>query len=281
MRTWVAALCAGLFAIALAASTGADAGFRRESGTNRAGADYRSFFLRQSRVELCEQACASDPKCQAYVYEKARPWLPSARCWLKERVPRASRSSCCIAGVRVVTKPPRAFLALPLFATGRRTPARPVRLAPPVGLRAFRPSRVTVSCASQEFLQFSVLSSDQALAVTSTIPCFPYRCNRGKKSCETRCTPTGGSSVRGVRRKYDSGCAAGFDCLNGRCVAPRTFCAKQDTSASTNGKTDWCGGYACNPVTGLCKRDCVMSNDCARGFVCDTARRFCIRPQGT
>jgi hypothetical protein len=65
----------------------------REHGTNRRGNDYTSFPVLQAGD--CEQACARDRRCRAYTFDEQ-----SGRCFLKDRVPSASRSEVSTSGVK-------------------------------------------------------------------------------------------------------------------------------------------------------------------------------------
>lgn len=52
------------------------------------------------------------------------------------------------------------------------------------------------------------------------------------------------------------------------------------TSRNTAGAASDCGaaGYACEPVSGLCRTSCQTSDMCSSGFVCDTGAQQCVRP---
>src|SRR3954449_13612020 len=65
----------------------------REPGTNRRGNDYTNFPVVQS--EGCERACLRDGRCRAFTYDEN-----SGRCFLKDRVPDASRSAGSTSGVK-------------------------------------------------------------------------------------------------------------------------------------------------------------------------------------
>ena len=51
-------------------------------------------------------------------------------------------------------------------------------------------------------------------------------------------------------------------------------------SRNTAGAESNCGaaGYACEPVSGLCRSSCQTSDMCSAGFVCDTGAQQCVRP---
>lgn len=72
-----------------------------ERDTDRVGGDYKNFDLSEAKYQLCRNACANDSNCRAYTY--AHPGVQGrskAHCWLKNPVPEASSSSCCISGVK-------------------------------------------------------------------------------------------------------------------------------------------------------------------------------------
>jgi hypothetical protein len=71
-----------------------------ENDVDRPGNDYRSFDLSSPDPTLCKQACDDDPNCKAFTYVKPGFQGTSARCWLKNAVPSAVPSSCCISGVK-------------------------------------------------------------------------------------------------------------------------------------------------------------------------------------
>jgi hypothetical protein len=71
-----------------------------EPGTDRPGSNYRNFDLEQPDVDFCVEACQKDPRCKAFTYVNPGVQGPKARCWLKDAVPPAKSSSCCISGVK-------------------------------------------------------------------------------------------------------------------------------------------------------------------------------------
>jgi hypothetical protein len=74
-----------------------------ESGVDRPGSDYRNFDLSSASPSLCQQACNDDPGCRAFTYVKPGFQGPSARCWLKNTVPAATPSECCVSGVKAIS----------------------------------------------------------------------------------------------------------------------------------------------------------------------------------
>ncbi len=82
------------------AKVSSQAGFTVENNTDRPGGDYQDFDLNEAKYQLCQSACAGDANCQAYTYVKPGVQGSNARCWLKNTVPTAGGSSCCISGVK-------------------------------------------------------------------------------------------------------------------------------------------------------------------------------------
>ncbi|MFN3960555.1 MAG: PAN domain-containing protein [Parvularculaceae bacterium] len=71
-----------------------------ENDTDRAGSDYRSFFLGENKPGLCQDACLKENnRCRAWTY--VRPGVQGEKpvCYLKDRVPSTSANACCISGV--------------------------------------------------------------------------------------------------------------------------------------------------------------------------------------
>jgi hypothetical protein len=89
-------------AIALAFGTAAISGASAqtfERGVDRPGLDYRSFDLREADPSSCERACVRDGRCVAWTYVAPGIQSSTARCWLKNGIPRGIRSGCCTSGV--------------------------------------------------------------------------------------------------------------------------------------------------------------------------------------
>lgn len=74
-----------------------------EYDTNRPGMDYSNFDLPSADPSLCEQACNSDPICQAFTYVKPGVMGDSAICWLKNGIPAANPDTCCDSGIKGAT----------------------------------------------------------------------------------------------------------------------------------------------------------------------------------
>jgi len=80
-------------------TTGTQAG-GLEHDIDRPGMDISSFDLPAAQPELCRQSCLNDPNCVAFTYVKPGVQGPAARCWLKNAVPQAVASTCCVSGVK-------------------------------------------------------------------------------------------------------------------------------------------------------------------------------------
>ena len=71
-----------------------------ETGVDRPGNDYRDFDLATADPALCQQVCAREARCVAWVYVKPGVQGPKPRCWLKSTVPAPKPDSCCVSGVK-------------------------------------------------------------------------------------------------------------------------------------------------------------------------------------
>ncbi len=71
-----------------------------EVDTNRYGSDFRDLVLPRAEPALCRDACMAEPRCLAWSYVKPGIQGAQARCWLKNPVPKPTRESCCVSGVR-------------------------------------------------------------------------------------------------------------------------------------------------------------------------------------
>jgi len=69
------------------------------NGVNLSGADYSNFWVASAEPKLCQDACRSDAKCAAWTYVKPGGQGPQAQCWLKSRIPSATKNECCTSGV--------------------------------------------------------------------------------------------------------------------------------------------------------------------------------------
>jgi hypothetical protein len=69
------------------------------SGVNLYGADYSNFWNASPEPKLCQDACRSDTKCAAWTYVQPGVQGPQSRCWLKSRVPQATKNDCCTSGI--------------------------------------------------------------------------------------------------------------------------------------------------------------------------------------
>lgn len=71
-----------------------------EVNVDRPGSDFDNFDLDRAKPELCQARCAANPKCRAFTYVKPGVQGDKARCWLKDPVPQAIPSECCVSGLR-------------------------------------------------------------------------------------------------------------------------------------------------------------------------------------
>lgn len=75
-----------------------------ENGVDRPGSDYVKFDVNRPRD--CFDACEKQARCKAWTYVVPGHQGPSAKCWLKHRIPAARKSACCVSGVKGATQPP-------------------------------------------------------------------------------------------------------------------------------------------------------------------------------
>jgi hypothetical protein len=61
--------------------------------------DFGSFTLSSASPAMCQAACRKDSRCKAWTYVRPRIQGPSAVCYLKNAIPPASSSRCCVSGV--------------------------------------------------------------------------------------------------------------------------------------------------------------------------------------
>jgi hypothetical protein len=81
------------------------------------------------------------------------------------------------------------------------------------------------------------------------------------------------ADLQAARSQIDEMTREGGSLVTARCVAP-------ELSRNTAGAEENCAasGYACEKVSGLCRRMCNVTTDCAGGFICDTGAGRCVPP---
>lgn len=70
-----------------------------EVGWDRPGWDYSNSEMFNPREILCQWKCQQDSRCKAWTFVKEGIQGTKARCWLKNRVPKAVKNSCCTSGI--------------------------------------------------------------------------------------------------------------------------------------------------------------------------------------
>jgi hypothetical protein len=73
--------------------------------TNLFGSDYRNFVLPSADWTACQSACKADNRCLAWTMVNPGVQGPNARCWLKDKIPRAAANSCCTSGIERAQAP--------------------------------------------------------------------------------------------------------------------------------------------------------------------------------
>jgi hypothetical protein len=124
--------CVFLFAISGAANCFADDPMTIETGIDRSGSDFTSFWQKSASPEICRSACLSDKKCQAWTSVKPGVQGKKARCYLKNSIPKPRKNACCTSGVRQTkTLSKNLNLKLPVFAP-KAKPVAPMKNALPL-----------------------------------------------------------------------------------------------------------------------------------------------------
>ena len=90
-----------------------------ELSTDRPGKDIRPGFD-VSLPDSCETACRDEPACQAYTWVKAGIQGPTAKCWLKSARPAKAASTCCVSGIRLLSRRVPLDAAIPLRPAASR-----------------------------------------------------------------------------------------------------------------------------------------------------------------
>lgn len=76
-----------------------------EWNTDRYGMDYAHYDLISPDPTICEEMCASNPKCVAWTYIKPNTVQgPNPRCWLKNSIPKNRKSFDCVSGFKILKK---------------------------------------------------------------------------------------------------------------------------------------------------------------------------------
>ena len=70
-----------------------------EPGTDRPGLDYKRLEI-DGGPEACQNACASEARCQAYTWTRPGVHGPKAVCWLKYGVPSPTSNANCVSGAK-------------------------------------------------------------------------------------------------------------------------------------------------------------------------------------
>lgn len=85
-----------LFGIPGAASAQSDT---FSPNTDRFGSDFRNIAV-NGDPRTCMSLCVRERECRAWTFVKAGLQGPSARCFLKNQVPRAVANTCCTSGIK-------------------------------------------------------------------------------------------------------------------------------------------------------------------------------------
>lgn len=79
------------------------------------------------------------------------------------------------------------------------------------------------------------------------------------------------ADLQAARKTLDEMTRAGGSLVTAQCASPAL-------SRNSAGAEENCAasGYGCEPVSGLCRRMCSTSDQCASGFLCDTGAQRCV-----
>jgi hypothetical protein len=91
-------LCAGCWLPVLLSA--APARVWAQTGFDRPGGDYTSFWVRGGDPATCAERCDSDARCRAWSFAYPTMRGQRAMCWLKADVPARVEDACCVSGVR-------------------------------------------------------------------------------------------------------------------------------------------------------------------------------------
>jgi hypothetical protein len=71
-----------------------------EYSIDRTGGDYKTVDVGpDAGGASCKAACEADNRCRAWTYVRLGYAGPTARCYLKDKIPRPRPKPCCISGV--------------------------------------------------------------------------------------------------------------------------------------------------------------------------------------
>ena len=71
-----------------------------EYSIDRTGGDYKTVDVRPDPGGApCRAACEADNRCRAWTYVRPGYAGPTARCYLKDKIPRPRPKPCCLSGV--------------------------------------------------------------------------------------------------------------------------------------------------------------------------------------
>jgi hypothetical protein len=123
---------------------------------------------------------------------------------------------------------------------------------------------IRLACVERDVATLTICTTTDKCS-TARLPCFPYHCDDGTRTCASSCSSS------------DDDCWLGTVCFGGRCVVQRTYC-EGNVSRNTAGEATGCEPYVCDASAGTCRTRCTTSDACAGGYVCDTAIAQCVSP---
>jgi len=120
------------------------------------------------------------------------------------------------------------------------------------------------SCISGALEQEARCDGMGTCAVNPGATCGGFACDAEGKACRTTCSS-------------DAECAAGHACSGGACQPLSAACSEDGlTAIAADGTRTRCYPLKC--AAGVCVDRCSRTDQCAAGFVCDTANGTCQAP---
>ena len=148
------AFAAAVIEMGLAILTGEPNLALAQAGFDRPGGDYAQLVVSSGNPEICATQCERDERCKAWSFSYPQTDGHKASCWLKSKVPRRAKNSCCVSGVRgaAVIAPP--FGEVEFSVDRRGSDYRSFKIAPdPTGRVCASACRNDSKCRAWTYLR--------------------------------------------------------------------------------------------------------------------------------
>lgn len=159
-----------------------------------------------------------------------------------------------------------AFISAALALAGAAAAQMPgVKIMRPPAVSTVKAQNLNTSVRQPSAAQLNYQDPEQMKAQIE-------RLKREKRALRLQLQTTLGD-LQAANGRIDEMTRKGGSLVTAQCVSP-------ELSRNTAGAEENCSasGYACEAVSGLCRRMCNVTTDCAGGFVCDTGARQCVVP---